>query len=139
MNETEPAAEASASAGRRSVILQIALAVLMGAAALATAYTAYKSSAAGGSTSAAYTLAITKTNDANQKYLEGNQQIVKDEAVFLEYVKAVELSDDPAYEELYAYIRESLMSKELLKGLKWWEKQPDVLPSGESAPETRCL
>jgi hypothetical protein len=106
---------------RRLTILEISLAVLMGLAALATAFTAYKSGQAGGNTTSAYTFAINNTNDANQQYLEGNQQVVSDEAVFLEYVKAIQQDDT----ELAAYIRESLMGEDLLKGLKWWEKQPD--------------
>jgi hypothetical protein len=112
---------------RRMTILEIALAVFMGLAALATAYTAYKSGQEGGNTNAAYTHSINRLNDANQQYIEGNQQVVSDQQVFLEYVKAIQADDT----DLAAYIRESLMGEELLKGLKWWEKQPD-----ENTPPT---
>lgn len=106
---------------QRRTRLEIMNAVLLGIAAVATAYAGYRSALLGGDAVKDYTKAVRAVNESSQAYTEGNQAYALDQAVFLEYVKAV--NDDKA--DLAAYLRGTLMSDQLLKGIAWWEKQED--------------
>lgn len=104
---------------------ELAVAILLGVAALTTAFAAYKSSIDGGSSAAAYNEGIALNSLASQSNLEGNQEYTQDQAIFLEYIKAVQTDD----EELAEYILTQLMSENLRAGVQWWSDQGDQYPT----------
>lgn len=95
----------------------VVLAVLLGLAAVATAFAAYKAELRDGDSIKAFNEGIRATDKASQQTTEGNQQFAQDQAQFLEYAKAAQQDDT----ELVAYLRTSLMSEELVAGIEWWE------------------
>ena len=103
----------------------VVLAVLLGLAAVATAFAAYKAELRDGDSIKAFNEGIRATDQASQQVTEGNQQFSQDQAQFLEYAKAAHQDDT----ELVAYLRTSLMSKELVAGIEWWENQDDEGPN----------
>jgi hypothetical protein len=102
--------------------VEVLLAVLLGIAAVATAFAAFKASLIGDEVISNYNQGIRKVDEASQLYNEGNQYLAQDQAVFLEYVKANQVGDT----DLADYIRETLMSEELYNGIGWWEETPDA-------------
>jgi hypothetical protein len=126
---------------RRSYYLDIAIAALLGIAAIATAWAAYQSSLFGGDEAEAFNAsavhtgeAAVKTDQASQAWTNGDQAYIHDQQLFLEYVKAAQLDDTG----LAQYLRESLMSPELIAAIGWWEQQPDDGPQSpfdDSNPE----
>ena len=99
---------------------EIVVASLLGIAALATAFAAYKASLDDGNSLQQYNQGVALTDKASQAYNEGTQELVQDQALFLEYVKAVQTDD----EELAAYVQTSLMSDNLRAAVEWWADQP---------------
>ena len=97
--------------------LDVLLAVMLGLAALTAAWVAFQSSALGGEVTAEYNEGIRATDLASQAYTEGNQNLVEDQGIFLEYVKAAYAGD----EDLALYVRENLMSDDLAGAIEWWE------------------
>src|SRR3989338_7599760 len=103
---------------------EIVVASLLGIAALATAFAAYKASLDDGNSLQQYNQGVALTDKASQAYNEGTQELVGDQQLFLEYVKAVQTDD----EELAAYVQTTLMSDNLRAGVEWWADQPDNGP-----------
>jgi hypothetical protein len=64
-------------------------------------------------------------DEASQQWNEGNQIYVQDQQISLEYVKAVAIGE----EDLGLYVRETLMSPDLLAAVEWWEGTPDEGPA----------
>jgi hypothetical protein len=110
---------------RRANILEGANAVLLGLAAVATAFAGYRSAILGGDAIKDYTTAVRTVSDANQAYTEGNQVYQLDQAIFLEYVKALN-SDDVGLAEYF----KTLARPQLVKAIDWW------LESGDEGPDT---
>lgn len=120
--------DAEAPQDRRAYILDIAIAILLGIAACATAWAAYQSSLFGGDELEAFNAATVKTSEAalasdqaSQAWTEGDQTYVQDQALFFEYVKAAQSENL----DLALYLRESLMSPDLVAALEWWETTGD--------------
>ena len=107
--------DAEARIGRFS--LDLILAIVLGLAAVTAAWVAFQSSAFGGEVTTRYNEGIRATDLASQAYTEGNQNLVEDQGIFLEYVKAAYAGD----EDLAGYIRENLMSEDLALAIEWWE------------------
>lgn len=104
--------------------LELAIAVLLGIAAVLTAIAAYRADSRGGDATVEYNLGIRSADAASQAFTEGTQQLVQDQALFLEYAKAANSGE----EDLALYLRDSLFSAELEAGVAWWEEQPDDGP-----------
>jgi hypothetical protein len=104
--------------GREHGKFEIIIAILLGVAAVATAFAAYKGDLHDGDSIKAFNEGNRAVNDANQFYLQGNQVTAQDQALFLEYAKAARTEDN----ELVAYLRQSLMRDDLVKAIEWWEK-----------------
>ena len=113
-------------AERRSYYLDIAIAGLLGIAAVATAWCAFQSSLFGGDQATAFNDAAVNSDQAGQWYAEGNQAYTEDLLVFLEYINHIQANDL----ETAAYLREAVMTERLVRGLEWWEDQ------GDEGPET---
>ncbi len=100
----------------------IILAILMGVAAIATAFAAFRASLISDEVISNYNEGIRKVDEASQLWNEGNQFRAEDQAVFLEWMKAVQ-TDDIVFAD---YIQNNLMSADLLSGLEWWNEELDV-------------
>lgn len=110
---------------RRANILEGANAVLLGLAAVATAFAGYRSAILGGDAIKDYTSAVRTVSDANQAFIEGNQVYQLDQSIFLEYVKALN-SGDPDLAEYF----KTLARPQLVKAIDWW------LETGDDGPDT---
>jgi hypothetical protein len=100
---------------------EVVVAILLGVAALATAFAAYKASLDGGSAIQSYTDGIALTDRSSKANNQGTQELVRDQQIFLEFVKSTQTND----ESLAAYIQTTLMSQNLRSGVEWWADQPD--------------
>ena len=123
--------ESSDTTDARSRRLELAIAVLLGAAAVLTAIAAFQADSRGGDATTEYNLGIRSADAASQAFTEGTQQLVQDQALFLEYAKAANTGE----EDLALYLRESLFSEELEAGVAWWEEQPDDGPESPFVEE----
>lgn len=104
----------------RKFWVELTIAILLGASAIAVATAAYWAHQKDRTAIANFNHGVKSVNQASEAYLEGTQGFVQDQALFLEYAKAA-LKDDL---ELAGYLRETLMSDDLVAALNWWEKQP---------------
>jgi hypothetical protein len=111
-----PQGREEGNGGHREHRWEIMIASLLGLAAIATAFAAYQAELKDGDSIKNFNEGIRSVSDANQAYLEGNQQFVQDQGLFLEYAKAAN-NDDP---DLAEYMK-TLMSKELVAGIDWWQ------------------
>lgn len=109
-------------ASARSFSLEVILAALLGLAAIATAYASYQASLRDGETIDAFNVGVAAVNEASAANNRGVQQQSADQALFIEYAKAAQDSN----EDLTVYIKETLMSPNLKKAVTWWEDQDDA-------------
>jgi hypothetical protein len=100
---------------------EVSIAILLGIAALATAFAAYRGSLDGGNAIQSYTEGIALTDRSSKAYNAGTQELMQDQQIFLEFVKSTQTDD----EDLAAYIQTTLMSDNLRAGVEWWADQPD--------------
>ena len=101
----------------RSEYLELIIAILLGAAALVGALTAYTGHVAEGHAVRNYNEAVQSVSDANLFYNQGNQRLISDQAIFLEYIKAAVANNT----SIAVYIQTTLMSAQLKKAVDWWE------------------
>ncbi len=90
------------------------LAVLFGIAAIATAFSSFQASQLDGDVISAYNEGIRKANQVSQLNTEGNQVLVADQALFLEWFKTKSGSGTENY------IYNDVMRPELQAAVKWW-------------------
>lgn len=113
----------------RSPALDILIAAFLGFAAVLTAYAAYRTDLADGDTLKAFQEGSAIYDDANQQYLEGNQQVANDVNVFTQYAIAAEQGN----EDLASYIKNGLMDGPLPAATEEWEDADGDLPSAIEA------
>jgi len=94
-----------------------------------TAFAAYKTDLADGDTLKAFQEGSAVYDDANQQYLEGNQQVANDVNVFTQYAIAAEKGD----KKLATYIKDGLMDGSLPAATEEWEEADGDLPSAIEA------
>jgi hypothetical protein len=104
------------------------LAVMLGLAAVVTAWSAFQSSQLGDKVQESFSEGIRLSDQASQQFNTAIATDNRDQALFLEYAKALVAED----EVTATYISESLMSPELLAAVEWWVEQPD--DSGPVSP-----
>lgn len=97
------------------------IAVMLGLAAIITAWTAFQSTQLGDKVQESFSEGIRTSDQASQEYNTAIATDNQDQAIFLEYAKALVAED----EVTATYIQESLMSPELLAAVEWWIEQPD--------------
>ena len=97
------------------------IAVMLGLAAIITAWTAFQSNQLGDKVQESFSEGIRSSDQASQEYNTAIATDNQDQAIFLEYAKAL-VSED---EVTATYIQESLMSPELAAAVEWWIEQPD--------------
>lgn len=115
---------------RRLDRIEIVIAILLGVAAILTAWATFQSSELSGSVAGLYSAGIRAADQASQDYNDATAIAVADESIFLEYTKALHTGQ----KELATYVHESLMSPELAASVDWWEEQPHT--SGAKSPFT---
>jgi hypothetical protein len=97
------------------------IAVMLGLAAIITAWTAFQSSQLGDKVQESFSEGIRSSDQASPEYNTAIATDNQDQAIFLEYAKALVAED----EVTATYIQESLMSPELAAAVEWWIEQPD--------------
>lgn len=105
--------------------LGVLLAVLLGLGAVATAFAAYQGEIYSGDSLVSINQSLRSTQESSLRAIEGNQELAKDTAIFLEYVRATRPPPDL---ELIAYYRESIFDDNLLAGIEWWEDSDALTP-----------
>ena len=100
---------------------EIVIAILLGIAAILTAWATFQSSQLGGQVSAAYSEGIALSDHASQMYNDATAADVQDQALFLEFAKASQTGD----EATATYIHDALMTPELAAAIDWWVEQPE--------------
>jgi hypothetical protein len=98
--------------------LEIAIAVVLGMTAVATAFSAYESGKSERETVAHYNEGIRDTSLATGVLLEAEQTLANDRSLFLQYVSAAQTNPD-----LARYYLNSLMSPQLRAAVLWWAHQ----------------
>lgn len=101
--------------------LELIAVILLGLAATATAWGAFQGGQYDGQMLTAFTEANLSLSDANALYNEGTQTFIFDELIFLRYIEAVEEGDA----KFANFLRNSLMSDQLVAGIEWWETDGD--------------
>lgn len=110
--------------------IEVVIAILLGVAAILTAWSTFQSSQLAGSVAKEYSKGIHAADAASQKYNDATAIEIADEGIFLEYTKALHSGE----QELATYIHSSLMTPELASVIDWWEAQPTS--SGIATPFT---
>lgn len=98
--------------------LEIAIAVVLGLTAVATAYSAYQSGKSERETVAHYNEGIRDSALSTGVLLEAEQTLANDRSLFLQYVSAAQTNRD-----LARYYLNSLMSPQLRAAVVWWANQ----------------
>ena len=107
---------------------ELLIAVMLGVAAIVTAWAAFQSSQLGDKVQESFSEGIRLSDQASQEYNTAIATDNQDQALFLEYAKALVANDDVTA----AYISDTLMSPELRAAVDWWTEQPD--DSGPDSP-----
>jgi hypothetical protein len=97
--------------------LELVIAILLGLAAIVGALATYLGHVSEGHSIKRFNQAVQSVNDANLFYTQGNQRLIQDQAIFLEYAKAAVQNQDV----FAAYVQKTLMDDTLKKMVTWWE------------------
>ncbi len=108
--------------------LEIVVAILLGLAAIVTAWCSFQASQLDGIVQSSRAEGIREADAASQSYNSAISADIRDQTLFLEFAKAAQADD----EETALYILETLMSPELAAAVNWWSSQPD--DSGFDSP-----
>ena len=101
---------------------QLIAALILGAAAILTAFSAYNAALLDGEALQGYTESTRSLNDANAFYSQGNQTSASDQAIFVEYATAQQTGNDGLAEYLT-----TLMRPEMLAAVEWWEATDEAV------------
>jgi len=110
------------TSGSKSERLQILLAVLLGAAALATAWAAYRGELYSGDSVILLNRSTQTSDRASQAFNAAETVFQQDVQLFTQFAIGAQRKSD---ENITAYIKESLMRPELKKQVEWWADTPD--------------
>jgi hypothetical protein len=113
--------------------VEIAATVLLGLAAVLTAWSAYQAVVHSGASLEAFSESSLKAVEAQKNLSSGDLLWTEDMIVFLEYQKALRSGDTAFADEL-----KGLMSQNLIDGIAWWQAQPSPRPPNpfvEGSPE----
>lgn len=121
-DEIAQGAEAEEERRQRAVDrTEIVIAVLLGIAAILTAWSTFQSAQLGAAVTAAYSEGIRLSDTASQAFNDASATDIADEALFLEFAKASNAGDEATADYIYS----SLMSEDLAAAVDWWLEQPD--------------
>lgn len=110
----------------KSEKLQIVLAVLLGAAALATAWAAYRGELYSGDSVILLNRSTQTSDRASQAFNAAETVFVQDLNLFTEFAIAAQ---DPATSDNATYLKETLMRPQLVKMVEWWAETGDEIES----------
>ena len=108
--------------------MEILIAVLLGIAAIVTAWCSFQASQLGDVVQKSFSEGIRAADAASQAYNSAITNDIRDQTLFLEFAKAAQADD----EETALYVLETLMPPELAAAVEWWSAQPD--DSGFDSP-----
>jgi hypothetical protein len=114
----------------RSESLDVMIAIVLGTAAVLTAFAAYQAALADGDTLAGFQEGNAQYGDANQAYVEGYQQESSDLILFKDYALATQKGD----KKTATFIYDNLMDGTLPRATDQWEASPSDIPSAFEAP-----
>src|SRR4051794_18957274 len=114
----------------RSESLDVMIAIVLGAAAILTAWGAYQAALSDGNTLAGFQEGNAQYGDANQAYIEGYQQESSDLILFKDYALAKQKGDKKAA----TFIYDDLMDGTLPRATDQWEADPGGIPWASEAP-----
>ena len=120
---------ADSSSGHRadkSETLQILLAVLLGAAALATAWAAYRGELYSGDSVILLNRSTQTSDRASQSFNAAETVFVQDVNLFTQFAIAAQ---SPATSDNATYLKETLMRPALVKMVEWWAETGDEVES----------
>jgi len=100
---------------------EVLIAVLLGIAAIVTAWCSFQASQLGDVVQKSFSEGIRAADAASQAYNSAITNDSRDQTFFLEFAKAAQADD----EETAMYVLETLMSPELAAAVEWWSAQPD--------------
>ena len=122
-----PHPDAAAAGERRDTRLreaiEIAAAIVLGLAAVLTAWSAYQTVIMSSASLQAFTQSQLTAVETEKWLGSGDQQYTEDLVVFIEYAKAQRAGET----DLAVYLK-GLMGEELVKAIDWWEAQPEPRP-----------
>ena len=101
--------------------IQVVIAILLGVAAILTAWFSLEATNVSDEVQKNYSTGIRTADEATTLYTIADSTATSDRILFLEFAKAKVTGDT----DLAEYIRASLMSPDLVAAISWWEKQPD--------------
>lgn len=101
--------------------IQVVIAILLGVAAILTAWFSLEAANVSDEVQKNYSTGIRTADEATTLYTLADSTATSDRILFLEFAKAKVTGDT----DLAEYIRASLMSPDLVAAISWWEKQPD--------------
>jgi hypothetical protein len=119
---TEPRADVAQAPEAKGERLQILLAVLLGTAALATAWAAYQGDLYSGDSVITLNRSVQTSDKASLAFTAAQANFNEDVTLFTEF--AVLANTDPE-SGAAEYINESLMRPELKKQVEWWSGTDD--------------
>ncbi len=108
--------------------IEVIVAVLLGIAAVVTAWSSFQSGQLSGRVQSNYSQGIRVADEASQAYNTAVANDIRDRSLFLEFAKAAEADDEATAQ----YVLQTLMSPELAAAVEWWSEQPDE--SGFDSP-----
>lgn len=126
MSDTSTTDQSDANTAFKDRLEQI-IAIMLGLAAVITAWTAYQGNELGDSVQKSYSQGIRLFDNASQEFNRAIAIENQDEMLFVEYTKSM-ISDDA---DTATYIHQTLMSPELAAAVDWWLAQPE-----DSAPDS---
>ena len=101
---------------------QLLAAMILGAAAILTAFAAYNAALLDGEALQGYTESTRILSDANAFYAQGNQTSASDQQIFVAYATAQQEGNA----ELAEYLT-TLMRPELVAAVEWWEATEEAV------------
>lgn len=114
--------------------LAIAAAVLLGMAAVLTAWSAYRASLTSDLVLKNYSEQQAATALANDAYIRSGQERQQELTLFVD--AAVEANKEDGSATLFNYLTQGIMSKELYAAFKWWQEEPEkTTPPTPFVPE----
>jgi hypothetical protein len=114
------------SSADKSERLQVILAVLLGAAALATAWSAYRGELYSGDSVILLNRSTQTSDRASQQFNAAETIFVQDVGLFTQFAIAAQ---DPATRDNATYLKETLMRPQLVKMVEWWAETGDEIES----------
>jgi hypothetical protein len=114
--------ESQGRSARKSDALQLLLAALLGAAALATAWAAYRGELYSGDSVILLNRSTQTSDRASQAFNDAQTVFVHDVNLFTQYAVAAQ---DASTRDNAIYIKETLMRPQLVEMVEWWSDTPD--------------